>query len=251
MTDKEQGPMQAAQRAMRPPLPKRFYKTVSVSERGGEYAINLDGKPARTPAKRLLATPSLPLSEALAAEWAGVQDTIDPARMPLTRLANVAIDRIADHPQEVIAEVMKYAGSDLVCYRASEPEGLVAMQNGHWTPVLDWARNAFGARFRLCEGVRFVEQDAGTIAAFRTEVEKLAQPFALAALASATQVTGSALIALALARGAITPDAAWNAAHVDEDWQISQWGDDAEARERRDFRRADFDAAAAVLRFNY
>lgn len=247
MSGNEQGPMQAAQRAMRPPLPKRFYTDVSVSLRGEAYAINLDGKPARTPAKRLLAFPAQALADAVAREWAGIAGVIDPARMPLTRLANVAIDRVAETPAEVIAEVVKYAGSDLVCYRAAEPEGLVALQNEHWTPVLDWARDRFGARFRLCEGVRFVEQEPDTIKAFRAEVERIARPFALAALASATQLTGSALIALALASGVLSADAAWVAAHVDEDWQISQWGEDADAKQRRDFRRADFDAAAVVL----
>ncbi len=249
MTDRD-GPMQAAQRLMRTPLPKRFYKEVSVAARDGAFALELDGRPARTPARRALALPSRELGEAVAAEWAAVTETIDPARMPLTRLANVAIDRVADFPEEVIDEIVKYAGSDLVCYRASEPEGLVAAQNLAWTPVLDWARDALGARFQLCEGVRFIEQDAAAVAAIRTDVEKLSRPFALAAAASATNLTGSALISLALARGAISSAAAWDAAHVDEDWQISQWGGDEEAEERRDFRRKDFDAAAKMLEFS-
>lgn len=248
MTEKEQGPMQAAQRAMRPPLPKRFYKDVSVSEQSGLFAIHLDGKPTRTPAKRPLAFPTRELAEAAAREWAEVADTIDPAKMPITRLGNVAIDRVAEVPDEVIAEVVKYAGSDLVCYRASEPEPLAALQNQHWNPVLDWAREQFGARFQLCEGVRFVEQEKAAMDAFRREVENVPRPFALTALASATSLTGSALISLALARGVLSPDAAWAAAHVDEDWQISQWGEDVEAQERQASRRADFDAAAAVFR---
>lgn len=248
MTEREKNPMQAAQQAMRPPLPRRFYKHATAHARGGLYHVELDGKPARTPAKRLLALPTRALGEAVAREWAAAGETIDPTRMPLTRLANVAIDRVADHTGEVIDEVVKYAGSDLVCYRAGEPEGLVVQQGKHWTPVLDWAQAKLGARFRLCQGVRFIEQDRTVLDAFRAEVEKTARPFGLAALASATQLTGSALISLGLALGALDAEAAWSAAHVDEDWQISQWGEDAEARQRREFRRAEFDAATAMLR---
>ncbi len=250
MPERERGPMQAAQSAMRPVLPKRFYKEARAAERDGVFQLELDGRTARTPAKRPLAFQSRALAEAVAEEWAAVVETIDPTRMPLTRLVNIAIDRVADNSSEVIGEVVKYAGSDLICYRASEPEALVAVQNEKWNPVLDWAREELGARFQLREGLRFVEQDKAAITAVRAEVEKIAVPFKLAALASATNLTGSALISLALARNAISPEAAWAAAHVDEDWQISQWGGDDGAKQRREFRLKEFEAAARVFRFN-
>ncbi len=250
MSKESDGPMQSAQRAMRPVLPKRFYKQVRIAERDGVFALELDGRVARTPAKRLLALPSRPLGDAVAAEWAAVTETIDPARMPLTRLVNIAIDRVADNPADVIDEVVNYAGSDLVCYRASEPEGLVEAQNAVWNPVLDWAHDVLGARFQLSEGVRYVEQEAAALAAVRADAEKISRPFALAALASATNLTGSALIPLALARGAISSEQAWQAAHVDEDWQISQWGEDDDAKLRREFRKLGFEAAARVFQLS-
>jgi chaperone required for assembly of F1-ATPase len=241
------GPMQRAQRGMRPALPKRFYKEARVGEGGGGFEVLLDGKPVKTPAKRSLALPSRPLAEAVAAEWAGQGETINPGAMPLTKLGNVAIDRVAEERDAVIGEITKYAGTDLVCYRAREPEGLVAAQKEAWDPVLEWAREALGARFVCAEGVRHVTQSPETLAAVRAEIAKAASPLRLAALASATALSGSALIALALAGGKLSADAAWKAAQVDEDWNVARWGDDAEAAERRASRRAEFDAAAKVL----
>lgn len=240
-------PMEAARRAMRPPLPKRFYKEASVGERDGMFVVLLDGRLARTPARHPLALPSRALAEAIAAEWNALGETIDPARMPLTRLVNVAIDRVANEIAAVRAEIVRYAGSDLLCYRAGEPVELAAAQAAAWDPVLEWMRETFGVRFVLTAGVRFVDQPEEVIARVREEVETLAAPFALAALATATALTGSALLALALARRRLSPDEVWAAAHVDEDWNIAQWGEDAETARRRAARRAEFDAAAKML----
>src|SRR5581483_10739930 len=135
MPDKP-GPMQAAQRAMRPPLPKRFYKTVSVGEEQDGFAVLLDGRPVRTPAKRPLVLPARELASAVAREWERQLDEIDPGTMPMTRLANLAIDRVAEKTRETAEEVKRYAASDLVFYRVEEPEGLVAQQAKHWEPVL-------------------------------------------------------------------------------------------------------------------
>lgn len=242
-----EGPMQRAQRAMRPALPKRFYQEASVAARDGAFAVLLDGKPVKTPARHTLMLPVRALAEAAAAEWAGQGETLDPGTMPLSRLANVALDCVAGEAEAVAAEIAKYAGSDLVCYRASGPAGLVAAQGAAWDPVLFWAREDFGARLVCTEGVRFVAQPEEALAAVRAEIGRTARPFGLAALASATVLTGSALLALTLARGRLSADAAWNAAHVDEDWNISQWGEDAEAAQRRAARRGEFDAAAMVL----
>jgi chaperone required for assembly of F1-ATPase len=209
--------------------------------------LELDGKPARTPAKHLLAAPSVALGAELAAEWNALGETIDPAHMPLTRLMNVAIDRVAGEGDAVAADIARYAGSDLVCYRAASPEGLAAAQAECWDPVLEWARRTLGARFILTEGIRHVAQPEASLAAVRSEIDKIERPFGLAALATATAITGSVLIALMLARGELTPDEAWSAAHVDEDWNVRQWGEDSEAQRRLAARRAEFDAAAKVL----
>ncbi len=246
MSDKA-GPMQAAQRGMRPPLPKRFYESVSVGEEDGAFTVLLDGKPIRTPAKRLFALPARALAEIAAREWQAQQGEIDPGLMPMTRLANLAIDQGWEKSAEMVEEICRYAASDLVLYRAGEPEGLVVEQTKLWDPVLRWAREALGAHFILAEGVNFVTQPDTALAAVRVEVQDYPPPFALVALASVTQQTGSTLIALMLGRGKLTPVAAWNAAHVDEDWNARTWGEDREAAERRAARLKDFEAAAQML----
>jgi len=243
------GPMQAAQRAMRPPLPKRFYKTVSVAEENGSFAVLLDGKPMKTPAKRLFASPVRALAKSAAREWEQQENEIDPGTMPMTRLANLAIDCVAEKVAETADEVKRYAASDLVLYRADEPEGLVAQQAKHWDPVLRWARETLGANFVFAAGVSHVAQPDSALTAVGKEIDRFAPPFALAALASVTQLTGSALIALMLAHGKLTPVAAWNAAYVDEDWNARAWGEDEEAAARRAQRLAEFEAAAKMLSF--
>lgn len=246
MTD-EPNPMRRAQAGMRTPLPKRFYKQVKIGEGDGGFAILLDGKPAKTPARHPLALPNFALAAKVAEEWSGQDKHLDPATMPLTRLAYVAIDRVSDKPDAVIDEIVKYAGNDLVFYRAAEPEGLVAMQNEKWNPVVDWASETFGARFILAEGIVHMPQAEPALLAVRHSAEKLSRPFALAATASATNIAGSALIALALAQGALSANDAWNAAHVDEYWNIGQWGEDREAQQRLAVRHAEFSAAAVML----
>jgi chaperone required for assembly of F1-ATPase len=238
--------MQSAQHAMRPSLPKRFYKTVSVGGENG-FHILLDGKPVKTPAKRRLALPRRELADIVAGEWDAQERDIDPARMPMTRLANLAIDRAEGSAGDMADEILRYAGSDLVLYRAGEPEGLVALQARHWDPVLRWAREALGANFMLAEGVNFVAQSEPALAAIKKEIERYPPPFALTALASITQLTGSALIALMLGRGKLTTVEAWNAAHVDEDWNAQTWGEDREAAAKRAQRLSEFEAAAKLL----
>jgi chaperone required for assembly of F1-ATPase len=240
-------PMEAARRGMRPTLPKRFYKNASVEEKEGGFALLLDGKTAKTPAQKRLVLPTRALAEAIAAEWAAQESEIDPAKMPLTRLANLAIDRVSEEAASIREEIVRYASSDHVLYRAGEPEGLMALQALHWDPILEWARSALGARFILAQGVNFVAQPEAALAAVRAEAENWPPPFAFAALASLTSLAGSALIALALARGRLTAVEAWNAAHVDEDWNVRQWGEDAEAVSRRAQRFSEFEAAAKML----
>jgi chaperone required for assembly of F1-ATPase len=238
-------PLEAARRGARPLLRKRFYERAAVAREGEAYALRLDDKPVRTPAGRLLAAPTLALAETLAAEWEAQRDVIDPAKMPLTRLANSIIDGVADRSGPVAAEVEKYLATDLVCYRAASPRGLAERQARHWDPILDWARDALGAGMSLGEGVVHVTQPEPALAAARAAIPN--DPWRLGAVHTITTLTGSALIALALAQGRLTADEAWQAAHVDEDWNTEQWGRDELALERRAFRFAELQAAAAVL----
>jgi chaperone required for assembly of F1-ATPase len=238
-------PLAAARRGARPALRKRFYDKADVAVTADGHALRLDSKPVRTPAGRVLAAPTVALGEAIASEWHAQGATIDPAEMPLTRLANAIIDGVADRPTPVIAEVEKYLGSDLVCYRAPSPRGLAERQARLWDPILDWARESLDARFTLGEGVVFVTQPETALAAARTAIPT--DPWRLGAVHAVTTLTGSALVALALACGRLAADEAWQAAHVDEDWNMEQWGRDEAALERRAFRFAELQAAATVL----
>ena len=238
---------EAARRGARPALRKRFYNQAHVGEaEGGGFPLLLDGKPVKTPARRALAAPTRELAEKLAEEWNAQEEVIDPARMPLTRLANAVIDAVADAAVPVADAVAKYLGSDLLCYRAEAPKELVERQTRAWQPVLAWARETLGARLKLAQGVMHVAQPSEAIAAARAKIP--AEPWRLGAVSAITTLTGSGLLALALAYDALDADDAWAAAHVDEDWQMSQWGRDAAALERRAFFRAEFEAAVAVLR---
>jgi chaperone required for assembly of F1-ATPase len=246
-TNQPLDPNEAARRAMRPNLRKRFYgRAEAASEKGeGGFAVLLDGKPVRTPARRLLAAPSQALAQAIADEWQAQTDVIDPGRMPLTRLANAVIDAVADNAAPVTDEIAKYLGSDLLLYRADAPEGLVVRETEMWDPVLSWARDELGARFMQVQGVMHAAQPPEAVAAARAAIPTDA--WKLGAVSSITTLTGSALIALALAHRTIDVERAWAAAHVDEDWQMSQWGRDELALARRAFRYAEMQAAAAVL----
>ncbi len=226
---------------------KRFYKTASVGETDTGFALLLDGRPTLTPAKAKLVAPTRALAEALAAEWERQGETLTPAEMPLTRLANSALDGVARAMPATIDEIAGYAGADLVCYRALEPEALAARQAAAFDPVLAFAEATLGARFVLSGGIMHVAQPPASLQAVRAAVADYAEPFALTALHALTSLSGSALIALAVARGAMTPEAAWQAAHVDEDFQIERWGVDDEAARRRAARKREFLTAAFVL----
>jgi len=240
-------PVRRAQIQMKRPLPKRFYKEVSTDRTDEGYRILIDGRPVRTPVKKLLAVPSQAIADRLKAEWNGQGEEIDPATMPVTRLVNTAIDGVAGNFDAVFDEIVRFAGTDMLCYRADSPAGLVERQREGWDPILRWAAEAKGARFILVEGVMHQEQPARAIEAFASALSGWRDPLALACLHTVTTLTGSALLALALAEGVIDAETAWTLAHVDEDWQIEQWGTDEEAFRRRELRRAEMDVAAAVL----
>jgi chaperone required for assembly of F1-ATPase len=243
-------PEESARRSMRPNLRARFYQAASVGEGPEGFAVLLDGRPVRTPARRHLTAPAQVLAEALAAEWDAQKDKVDPAVMPRTRLANSIIDGVAPAPKPVAAEIEKYLGTDLLFYRAATPAGLIASQQQHWDPIVDWARETLGARFVLTEGIVHVPQPE---AAIKTAVRAIPtgadikQAWRLGALNVVTTLTGSALLALALAAGRVMTDEAWTAAHVDEDWNMRTWGRDEVILTRRAYRFAEMQAAASVL----
>lgn len=239
-------PVELARRSVRRTLRKRFYESASVVEESSVFAVTLDGKPVRTPARHSLAAPTRELAMAIAAEWNAQAELIDPANMPLTRLANSIIDGVADNPDEVRNDIVKYLGSDLLFYRADGPEGLTERQAAAWDPIVRWAADTLGARFIMVEGVVFAAQPEQAIAAAAKAIPD--NIWRLGAVHSIMTLTGSALLALALAHGAVSAENAWTAAHVDEDWQMEQWGRDTLAMERRDHRAAEMTAAATVLR---
>ncbi len=241
-------PVQATERAranVQRVLPKRFYKVVSVEPVDGVHRVLLDGKPVRTPGRNSLAVASLRAACALEAEWAGQGEHVDPMTMPLTRLVNSAIDGVAHEIEAVKDAVAAYAGSDLTCYRAGEPPRLDERQRLAWEPVLDWIGERFGTRPVATIGVMAVAQPGQLLSAIRAALPD--DPLRLAALEQITTLTGSVFLALALMEKRLLPDDAWLSAHVDEDWNAELWGVDSEARLRRDFRRADFDAAVLLL----
>ncbi|MBV8103288.1 MAG: ATPase [Hyphomicrobiales bacterium] len=240
-------PMRAAQAHMRQPIFRRFYNEIEVREAGGRHQLMLDGRAARTPGKNRLAASSRPLMERIAEEWARQGETLDPADMPLTRLLNSAIDGVSRAMDETRADIARYAGSDLLCYRAEAPETLAERQGRAFDPVLAWAAEALGARFNLAAGVLHVAQPPDALAAVRSAIDAFDDPAALAALSVITSLTGSALLALAVARGFLTPEEAWAAAHVDEDFQNERWGVDEEAMSRRAARWREMEAAAEAL----
>lgn len=235
------------QAAMRAPLPKRFYKDVTLREDPAGWAVLLDGRPIKTPGKRSLALPSEVLAEAVAAEWRAQDKVIDPGTMPMTRIANTAIESVSGQMQEVADDVVAFAGRDLICYRAAGPEALVVRQSAAWDPIIQWAAAELGARFILAEGVMPVEQPAAALERVAEAVKPL-DAFQLSGLHVATTLTGSALLALAVLRGRLTPQEAWAAAHIDEDYQIELWGPDEEAATRRAYRWDEMRAACLYLR---
>jgi chaperone required for assembly of F1-ATPase len=240
-------PMRPAERGDKPALRRRFYKVAGTrAQDGGLYAVTLDGKVAKTPGRAPLAVPSAPLAEAIAAEWAAQGDEIAPMRMPLTRITNSTIDGVAARQAEVRAEIVSYAASDLLSYRATDPEALILRQAEAWDPLLHWAEDALGARLLAGHGIMPVLQPQASLDAIAKAVADL-PPLPLAATHVMMTLTGSAVIALAVLKGRLTTDAAWKAAHVDEDWEISLWGEDAEAARRRAARWVEMDAAARML----
>lgn len=225
---------------------KRFWKEADAVEGEEGWGIELDGRPLRTPAKAPLSVPAEELAEAIATEWRESGETVDPRAMPLTGLANAAIDRVAPDPDRFAEGLAGYGESDLLCYRAEGPVGLVERQADHWDPLLAWARRRYDVDFAVTVGVTPVAQPEATVARLAHAVAML-DPFRLAGLSPLVTVGGSLVAALAVIERAVTAEKAWQAVSVDERWQIEQWGADREAEIAMAARHRDFMAAASFL----
>jgi len=225
---------------------KRFWKDVSVESEGDAWTIMLDGRPVRTPAREALAVPTSPLADGIADEWREVDDSIHPRAMPLTALANAAIDRVAPERIAFASGLSRYAEADLACYRAEGPPPLVARQEQSWDSLLGWARRRFDVDFATTSGLLHVGQPSGTVEQLSHVVAAL-DAFHLAGLSPLVTIGGSLVAALAALEKAISVDDAWDAVSIDERWQLEQWGADAEAKLALENRRRDFFAAARFL----
>jgi chaperone required for assembly of F1-ATPase len=225
---------------------KRFYEEAAAAPEEGAFAVRLDGRAVMTPLRNPLRVPSAALAEAIAAEWSAQGDKVEPLTMPLTGLANAAIDRVAADPAAFAATLSRYAESDLLCYRAEGPRALVERQERLWEPLLDWSRRRFGAEFEAVQGVMHRPQPEASVARVAAAVAAR-DPFRLAGLSPLVTVSGSVIVALALAEGEIGLEDAWSAATLDEAWQAEQWGHDPLAAAAHDARRRDFDSAYRFL----
>jgi chaperone required for assembly of F1-ATPase len=225
---------------------KRFWRDVAVEQDADGWTIKLDGRPVKTPARAALAVPTQTLADAIAGEWRSVEGKIDPRAMPLTGLANAAIDRIAPDRQAFADNLARYAEADLACYRAEGPRALVERQEQQWDKLLGWARRRYDVDFVTTSGLMHVAQPAATIERLSHAVAAL-DPFRLAGLSPLVTVGGSLVGALALLEKALAPEEAWDAVSIDERWQLEQWGADADAEVALDNRRRDFLSASRFL----
>lgn len=230
-TDKQKKTLKAGNSNTKTPppnLPKRFYKDVSLSFENQAYHILLDNKPVKTPLKTELAVPCEALALMIVQEWDAQDTFIDPCKMPFTKLANTALDRVMQHRDMVVDDIVKYADSDLLCYRADMPDALIKRQNTLWDPVLTWLKQDYDIIFRTSSGIIYAEQSAETIEKVR-QIIAAYDTFHLCPIHNITTLTGSVLLALSFIKGQMTAEEIWLAAHVDEDWQIENWGEDEDA----------------------
>ena len=225
---------------------KRFYSAAEAVPLGGGFGIRLDGRPLMTPGGRQFIVPTEALAHAVAAEWNAQQEQVRLPTMPLTGLAGTALDRVASERADIVGRIAAYAGSDLVCYRATQPAALAARQQAVWQPLVDWAALRYGAALVVTAGVVPARQDAATLDAFAAAVAAH-DDFALAALSAATAACGSLIIALALLEGRLEAAAAFAASQLDESYQIEAWGEDPEQMARRRALAAEIAAVAQFL----
>lgn len=225
---------------------KRFWKTAeAISEQGG-WGVRLDNRPLRTPGKALLVVPTEALAQAIAEEWATSGESVDPRSMPLTGLANAAIDRVSPDRTAFAAGIAKYAEADLACYRAEGPQTLAERQAESWDKLLGWARRRYDVDFATSASVMHVAQPAETVRKLGHAVAAL-DNFQLAGLSPLVTIGGSLVAGLAVLEEMIPAEDAWEAVSLDERWQLEQWGDDPEARAALDARRRDFLSGARFV----
>jgi len=225
---------------------RRFWKEVTVEQDEADWAVRLDGRAVRTPARAALSGPSRALADAIAEEWRSVGEEVDPRGMPLTGLANAAIDRVAPDRQAFAAGLGRYAEADLACYRSEWPPELVERQQQGWDPLLAWARRRYDVNLATTSGLIHIPQPPATVDRLVHEVTAL-NPFRLAGLSSLVTIGGSLIAGLAVLEKAIPTEEAWAAVSLDERWQLEQWGSDTEAEKALESRRRDFLAAARFL----
>lgn len=241
------GPESLAREKMRPAVQKRFYSLVGVIQEADRYVLVLDGKPVRTPARRKMALPTRASADIVAAEWQAQSEIIVPQTMIATRIVNSALDGVADDPDSVREDILQYAGSDLIFYRAEGPPGLIEREDALWNPFIRWAKRCMYAEFRPVRGIIHNEQPGKALNAVKHAVADFTDPVMLTCLHVMTTMTGSAILALAAARKDFTPQEVWLAANLSEDWNIGQWGEDEEAGRRREMRTREFMAASSLL----
>ncbi len=227
-------------------LPKRFYKNVEIKQIENGFTILLDGRGVKTPSKKDLIVPNNALAKELAIEWQAQEREIDASKMPSTRLVNSALEGDENIEEALRDEIIKYASSDLLLYRANSPNGLVQAQEQHWDSALNVLAQKFAVKFLPTIGIVHQEQPEKTLECLKISLEK-EDSFILSALMLITSLTGSGLLAIAIFNELINADAAWSAAHVDEDYSNRVWGEDSEAMLRRTKRRIDFDSAVRLL----
>jgi chaperone required for assembly of F1-ATPase len=225
---------------------KRFWNEVGVDPADGGFTIRLDSRPVRTPAKAACLLPTRALADAVAAEWAAQAGEVNPAAMPLTRAANSAIDRVSHEFEAVAATIAAYGESDLICYRAAHPEGLVRRQVEGWNPLVDWSAEVLSAPLVLAEGIIHVAQPPGSVNRL-AEVTRAHSPWELTALHDLVTISGSLVIGLAVSHGRLDAETAWSLSRIDEDWNIEEWGEDEMAADVARRRQADFTNAVRLL----
>ncbi len=248
MEENEADRIQGKLRDERKPVKmKKFYKEAKVEGLKAPFKVELDGRVMKTPLKSVLEIPSKALAKEIAAEWNAQDEFIETSAMFLTKYANIAVDQVAAGPEATVDEIVAYASSDLVCYRADTPQGLVDRQSAAWDPVLKWAEDKHKLNFICVAGIVYASQPVATLATTHDLLSKM-NAHTLTVIHHLTTLMGSALLAMVMVEGAITADDAWNAAHLDEDWNIEQWGTDDDAIERRKVRRGEFDGILAFYR---
>ncbi len=219
--------------------PRKFWTSVSIAPVDTGFEVLLDGRPVRTPAKSPLSLPNAGLAEAVASEWEAQEDTVDPGKMPVTRMANSAIDKVTPRFGEVVAHLVSYGETDLLCYRAEHPEGLLKRQVEAWDPWIVWANRAIGARLVPTCGVIPVAQDPAALTVFSERLSGFS-PFEIAALHDLVGLSGSLVLGLAAALEAERPEILWELSRIDEAWQIDEWGADDEAERVNNLKKMAF-----------